>query len=105
MLIPQFSIRWMLAVTAACAGVFTVVGLGVRGHTWAVGVSVAIAALAILMLVYAFLFGLVWAYASLTDRRGRKGRQPAGSPFAPSPPQAGNRPPETETPATPVVLE
>ena len=40
-LIPQFSIRWLLLVTAVCAGVFSIFGLAVRGSHWAAGVSIA----------------------------------------------------------------
>ena len=38
-LLPQYSIRLMLGITAALAGVFSIVGLAVRGHGWAIGVS------------------------------------------------------------------
>ncbi|KKK87498.1 hypothetical protein LCGC14_2752650, partial [marine sediment metagenome] len=31
MLIPQFSIRWLLVVTAVCAGIFSIFGLAVGG--------------------------------------------------------------------------
>lgn len=75
MLIPQFSIRWLLAVAALCAGVFSVVGLGVRGHGWAIAVSVAFAALAILMLVYGALFGLAWLCGGTSDRGRRNAEQ------------------------------
>ena len=37
-LIPQFSIRTLLIVTAICAAFFSVVGLAVRGSPWAMGV-------------------------------------------------------------------
>lgn len=84
MLIPQFSIRWLFAITAACAGVFSIVALGVRGHRWALGVSLALASLVVLMVVYAALFCLVWAFASLMGRSGGKDEQAASLPFTPS---------------------
>ncbi len=106
MLIPQFSIRWLLAITALCAGVFSIVALGVRGQRWALGVSAAIAALVILMLVYVVLFGVVWVFGSLTGRSGRQGEQAAGSPFT-SPPssESDSRLADPETPSAPILLE
>lgn len=78
-LIPQYSIRWMLAVTACCAVVFSVVGLGVRGSHWAIGVSIAVGALVVMMFVNAAIFGVVWML-SLVGRRSR--RLAENSPFA-----------------------
>ncbi|MBN2473307.1 MAG: hypothetical protein JXB62_01765 [Pirellulales bacterium] len=117
-LIPQFSIRWMLTVTAGCAVVFSVFGLAIRGSQWAAGVSLAVVSLAVLMLVQAGMFGVVWMWSVLTEplqrRRVVSGRSPFLSPSAGSPPGAlsaaapspaapsGDDP---ETPATPIVLE
>ncbi len=83
MLIPQFSIRWLLGVTAVCAVFFSIVGLGVRGHAWAAAVSIGIGSLVILAVVYALLFALVWAFSVTLSSLGR-GRAGAGqSPFRP----------------------
>lgn len=60
MLIPQFTIRWLLVVTAVCAALFSVVGLGFRGRVWAAAFGVGLGSLAVLMLVYAGVFALVW---------------------------------------------
>lgn len=105
MLVPQFSIRWLFAITALCAGVFSVVALGVRGQRWAIGVTVAIASLVILMLAHAVLFGVIWLFASLTGRGRDKDDETAGSPFAPPAPTSGGLPPRPEPPATPILLE
>jgi hypothetical protein len=110
MLIPQFSIRWLLAVTTVCAVVFSVVGLAVHGSAWATAVSVGIGSLVILGLVYGLLFAVVWAFSvvtsSLVPRRARSGGSPfrsesGGSPFR-SPGDGGDRS-ETheEVPAAP----
>lgn len=88
MLIPQFSIRSMLLVTAACAGVFSIVALGVRGEAWAIAVSAAIGALALVMLLYGALFGLVWLI-SVVAATFRRRAEPGQSPFRQSvPPSA-----------------
>lgn len=60
MLIPQFTIRWMLGLMTVCAGIFTIFGLAVRGHAWAVGISVAVGALVAFSLVQAALFAVLW---------------------------------------------
>lgn len=89
MLVPQYSIRLLLAVTTACAVLFSIVGLAVRGSAWATAVSVAIGSLGILVLVSGVLFAVVWVFSVVTSKRGRRagaGRSPfrsesGGSPF------------------------
>ncbi|MCR4412474.1 MAG: hypothetical protein NUV77_08640 [Thermoguttaceae bacterium] len=103
MLIPQFTIRWLLGVTAVSAVVFTIVGLAVRGSAWAQGVSAAFVALALAMLVYALLFGVVWLLAEAKAKLGKG--EPGGSPFGadpvvPNPPTDDGRPQDP-----PVVCE
>ena len=97
-LIPQFSIRWLFAVTAIVAVAFTVVGSAVRGSGWAVAVSFGMASLAILVLTYALMFGAVWMFSVVCGRfvvrRSGAGHSPFGSgvgsanetasPFAPA---------------------
>jgi hypothetical protein len=68
-LIPQYSIRWLLAVTAVCAVVFSVIGLAVRGHHWAMGVSIAVGALVVMMVVNAVIFGLIWIFSLVRWKR------------------------------------
>ena len=72
MLIPQYTIRWLLAVMAACAVVFSIFVLAVRGSPWArgvaQGVSVAILSLVIVLLVHAFVFTLLWLFSVVTSR-------------------------------------
>ena len=48
MLIPQFSIRSLLIVTTISAVFFSIVGMAVRGSTWAMGVSAGVVSLAVL---------------------------------------------------------
>jgi hypothetical protein len=91
MLIPQFSIRWLLAVTTVCAVVFSIVGLALKGSAWATAVSVGIGSLVILGLVSGALFAVVWAFSvassSLVPRRARSQGSPfrsRGSPFRPA---------------------
>ena len=88
-LLPQFSIRLMLGVTALAAGVFSVMGLAVRGHGWAIGVSLGVVGLVIALATYAAFFGILWVF-SLAASPFLNRRIPAGqltlagttSPFA-----------------------
>jgi hypothetical protein len=97
MLIPQFSLRWLLAFTAVCAVVFSIAGLAIRGHGWAIGVSVAVGALAVTMLVHAAVFGLVWLFSLISTGRSR-----GSSPFLP---QGASPFRPIEEPAAPILLE
>ena len=114
MLIPQFSVRWLLGVTTACAVVFSIVALAVRGSAWAAAVSVGIGSLVILVLVHGLLFAVVWAFSVATSPLGRKGVRSGGSPFrsqsggSPFGPQAvGGGQSETReaVPAAPILVD
>ena len=50
--------------------------MGIRGHTWAACLSVAMAAAVILSLTYAGLFGLVWLFSLVVGMFGRRERSP-----------------------------
>ena len=113
MLIPQFSLRWLLALTTACAVAFSIFGLAVRGSPWAQGVSIAIVALAVVLMVHAFLFTLLWVFSVIVFRPFRTLGGSAPSPFArdpaaarPNDPAATQRVPgDQEIPATPILLD
>jgi len=92
LLIPQFSIRWLLGVTTAAAGVFSIVAMGVQGRAWAVGVSVAFLSIVVLALVYVAAFAMVWLFSVVTSSFGGRRDEAVGSPFAlpPSKPAASN---------------
>jgi len=83
-LIPQFSIRWLFAVTAIGAMTFSIVGLGVRGSGWALAVSFAVASLAILILTYALMFAAVWVFSVVFGRFLTRLSRAGHSPFVPN---------------------
>ncbi len=105
MLIPQFSIRWLLALTTVCALVLSIVSLAVQGHAWAAGVSIGIGALMVSALVYGAIFALVWLFsvvtAPLTNRWGRMDT----SPFMADASGRSLAMVDREVPATPILLE
>jgi hypothetical protein len=61
--IPQFTIRWMLGLMTGWAVVFSIVALAMRGHFWALGISVGVGVLVLFMLVGALLFSVVWFFS------------------------------------------
>jgi len=109
MLIPQYSIRLLLLITAGCAVVFSVFGLAVRGNTAAVGVSLAIAAAVLVLLAHAATFGLVWLFSVVGEPLRRKPAIAGRSPFKPgaasSCPGESTPVAEKDIPAAPVILE
>jgi hypothetical protein len=104
MLIPQFSIRWLLGLTAVCAVVFSVFSLALQGSFWAVGLSAAILSLGAAMIAYAAMFTLVWAFSLLSFARAKR-TTGGGSPFASVPPATPGNEKEKEIPAAPIILE
>ena len=71
MLIPQFSLRFLLAVTTVAALVCLVISLAVQGHQWAAGVSIGLLALAVALALHGLLFFLVWLFSLLSRFRSK----------------------------------
>jgi hypothetical protein len=81
MLIPQFSLRWMLAAITLLAVVFLVASRAVQGSAWAVGVTAAVLMLAVVMLVHGGLFFLIWLVSLNSARRQRAAMAVPATPF------------------------
>ena len=104
-LVPQFSLRWLLAVTTVCGVVFSIVALGLRGHTWAAGVSIGILSLVVLALVYALVFAIAWLFSLVTSLVGRGPSRAGRSPFK-GPAMGIAKPVDSQDiPAMPILLE
>ncbi|NLE37728.1 MAG: hypothetical protein GX621_06860 [Pirellulaceae bacterium] len=73
-LIPQYSIRWLLGLTTVCAVVFAIFGMAVRGHAWAICISVGLGTLVLMAMIHALFYGGMLILASLG--RGRRGTSP-----------------------------
>ncbi len=59
MILPQFTIRTLLAICTVCALAFIVAGFAIRGQYWAWGITIGVASLVFTALVHAAWFGLV----------------------------------------------
>ncbi|HEX3870290.1 MAG TPA: hypothetical protein VHV77_07640 [Pirellulales bacterium] len=71
MLIPRFSVRFMLLLTAMSAVLFLVMSWAIAGVGWAVGATMAVVMLTVIAAVHAGLFAIVWLFALVT-RGGRR---------------------------------
>ncbi len=74
--IRQFSLRWVLALTAGFAVVSLLLASSVRGSWWAIGVVAALVALLVVMVVHALVFGCVWLLVTGMPRPRGAGRKP-----------------------------
>jgi len=111
-LIPQFSIRWLLALTTGCAVVFSIFALAWREYLtefengcWASAITIAILSVVGVLLIHALAFGAVWAIAEVAALASRRPSKVGQSPFRPdhgSTRHAGRLPDE---PATPIISE
>jgi hypothetical protein len=87
-LIPQFSVRWILALTTVMAVVSLVFTQALAGHAWAVGIAILLATLVMAFVVYAAAFAGVSLFADLLDalRARRVGQVRADPPESSRPP-------------------
>ena len=60
MLIPQYSLRWLLGATTVCAVICSIFAIAMRGSLLAAAVSMAIVALVAAVTFYVLFFALVW---------------------------------------------
>jgi hypothetical protein len=91
MLIPRFTIRALLAVTALCALFSLVIAGAVRGQPWAIGATAGVASLGTLLVFHPLAFAVARYFARL---RRQMTPPPAGaSPFATAGPPRQIMPP------------
>jgi hypothetical protein len=86
MLIPRYSLRWLLGLITFSAGVSLVLSYVVRGHAWAVGVAAGLWSLVAVALAYVAAFLVAWMIEQGTTMTHNRRRNAAGSsPFATQP--------------------
>ncbi len=92
MLIPRFTIRWLLLLMTISSLYFFVLSFAVAGQAWAIAVSLCVGSLLLAFFCYAVVFGLAALIAA-----GRGLLRPAprcDSPFATAEPPPQIIPPE-----------
>ncbi len=72
MLIPQFSLRWVLIVTALCAVLSLIAAFAIRGTAWAMALTLGFASLSITLAAHAALFFAVWIFSLVLPRRKQR---------------------------------
>jgi hypothetical protein len=65
MVIPRFTLLWLLILVTASAGVSFILSFAHRGHAWALGLLAGLASLALVLLLHAAAFSLAWIYTQL----------------------------------------
>ena len=87
MIIPRFTLRWLLAVTTICGGLSLVLSYAMQGQPWAIAVSVGLATIPLLFLLHMATFVAAWLIAQgLTFMESRLRPATTSSPFAASGP-------------------
>lgn len=79
MLIPRFSIRWMMAIMVVFALIFVVAKFAMTGSIWALSILAAVFAGVILMVIFALMFLAVSLVVKVLPVRSRTKTE---SPFA-----------------------
>jgi hypothetical protein len=69
MILPQYSLRKLLASIVGVALFCMIVSWGLRGSGWAFGVSLAGLSIAVALFVQALFFWIAWLFASLIASR------------------------------------
>jgi|SRR5689334_3479362 hypothetical protein len=96
MLIPRYSLRWLLGLTTFSALVSLILSYAVRGNAWAIGMASGLWTVVIVGLFYVAAFLAAWLIAQVfTVMRG--GAKRGESPFAPRPQQPAAESPPSMT--------
>ncbi len=80
MLLPRFTIRWILGFTLVCALLLLILRASITGGAWATGVSAAIGFVIVTLLVHGLCFGLLWLASQVFVRPQDARRQTPGTP-------------------------
>jgi hypothetical protein len=101
MLIPRYSLRWLLALITASAAVSLVLSYAFppRNRDWAIGIAAALGCLVLLMIMYAVTFLAAWAIAQIETAISKSRGGEGTSPFASDPPVSPFGPPAAGLPA------
>jgi hypothetical protein len=101
MIIPRFTIRWLLALITVSGGLSLVLASAVRQESWAIGAVVGLCALALMFALHAAAFSCAWLLTQFTSSVGGSSLPKGGggqSPFGNSP-FAAVQPADPEPPA------
>ena len=112
MLIPRFSLRWLIGLITVCGVISLVLSYAFQGEPWAIGFAAGIASLAVLFALHASAFAVAYVLAEVFHLKPRvevpaailAGDTPfAATPFAAANPSnaVNSEPPVPEAPESP----
>jgi hypothetical protein len=102
MIIPRYSLRWLLALITVCGGLSLILSYAFRGQAWAIGLMVGLGSLLLVIALHAAAFSVAWLLTQFSymasgssAAKGGIGDSPfgGGSPFAPPVPTTDPEPP------------
>ena len=101
MIIPRFSLRWLLALVTVCGGVSLILSYAFQGSAWAIGLLVGLGSLLLVLLLHASAFSIAWLLTQLSYMAAGRSSPGAGddSPFGGDSPFAPPARPDPEPPA------
>ena len=102
MLIPRYSLRWLLLLITASAAVSFVLSFAFppRNRDWAIGIAAGLGSLAIVMGLFVVTFLAAWAIAQIEMAISKTPGSEGTSPFAGSPPTSPFGPPAAGLPGS-----
>jgi len=69
MILPQFSLRFILAGMTVLAFLALIVSYGLQGSGWAVGIAFGLLSGLIILIAHALMFGVAWCFSLVRDLR------------------------------------
>ena len=94
MLIPRFTLRWLLGLMVVAGLISLVLAQAVHGNAWAIGLVIGLSSLALVFVAHASVFVVAWLFVQI--RKSFVGQPRATSPFATAGP-----PPQLVPPTSP----
>ena len=76
MIIPRYSLRWLLALLTVCGVLSLVLSYAFQGHAWAIGMILGLGSLVVVIALHAVAFSVAWL---LTQRAVESGEIQPGS--------------------------
>lgn len=102
MIIPRFTLRWLLALVTVCGGVSLILSYAFQGSAWAIGLLVGLGSLLLVLVLHASAYSVAWLltqFSYMATGRSASSAGGADSPFGGDSPFAPPARPDPEPPA------
>jgi hypothetical protein len=81
MIIPRYSLRWLLALITVCGGLSLILSYAFQGQAWAIGFTVGLGSLAVVAALHAVAFSVAWLLTQLSSIASGSPKSQGQSPF------------------------